>query len=648
MRLIRAMFVLFYCLYPTFSKSAEINFNQVKKIYYLLAESKGHSQSSFGHAYLRLGLKDKPSSSDYVIEFVADIQASKLNYAKAMGIGTPYNRAIIIKKYSEIIPEMNYISNRDLTSYEITLNEEEKQQFLSTLSMHLENGKMGHYSFFKRNCAEAIVTLMNDTGITIKGIRKIIPTAFPEILRKINRLGDISIDHSLSNRRILLVKKYQETLKAVLHEMGSPLTLSDLSSEDVSLRVSSFYELLENLNKREDKKNLKSYLSAFTFLENNLLRQELQEKMGEKEQLQSNLSLRTVVIFPGARDIQIGKKEFVIQNNELFIQFEITGKKIIRGNIEIIKKINKVKLHDTEIKNQSYLYYKDQLLGMIVPKTWDKNGFIPTHSWIIAKSSFKDNQITVDLLISTYRISTNEIKTPGKEHEISLKNSLKDMPMCYGIVDVQKILLERVIFASEKKALTKEANFALFKDLMNGNIIIVPGYSDIQSWTSSLDQKLISQIIYQKHLSQYGTFWNATKVYFKQNDADLESLLALSEMAKKGIYGSIFFKTKNNIGHAILVTGLKRKSADEFYIEAFDPNLPTAFTKTVFTYNTAKNTIHSFLYGESNIYILTPKVELDFYYNKLINNKESKEFILMISKLTNRYSFSVKELSNIY
>lgn len=117
------------------------------------------------------------------------------------------------------MPQMNNIADRDLTSYEILLTDEQREKFLIELAHLLKEGSMDEYSFFRKNCSEAVSSLLESVGINAGSLRGVIPTSLPKVLEKQGLIGNVTADLSLSGRRVQLTKKYSKTLKKVLSDL---------------------------------------------------------------------------------------------------------------------------------------------------------------------------------------------------------------------------------------------------------------------------------------------------------------------------------------------------------------------------------------------------------------------------------------------
>jgi hypothetical protein len=647
-------FLIIILLVTSFAAQAsEVDLSRVKKVYYLLASSKGMTRSAFGHGYLRLGESEKPSSRDYVIEFVADVPEDELSIVRAIGIGENYQRSVVMKRYSQIMPQMNNIADRDLTSYEILLSDDQREKFLAELTRYLEEGSMDNYSFFRKNCSEAVSSLLRVVGVNAGRLRGLIPTALPKVLEKQGLIGSVTADLSLSGRRVQLTEKYSETLKKVLSDLV--FDLKDLSSSDLQMRLSAFAALAEESFKLrgDELRILKTYLSSVSFLENRVTRNMLIDKLTGEEsfKLQEVVSQDQYVNssftqFSVTQSVKVSEVNFQYDGSDVWIKFTI----LIRGNNpkEATKskyRYIKIKLDNIEFRD-SDVYLKGKFIGILAPESINENRIIATHAWISDLSDYNKKTRTLRLkaVVTSQELFDFDKKKALKKNEATLKNNIPEMPMCFGLVDLQKNLLEKVIFQRDRRALSAEENLFLVSELMRGSIVIVPGHENIQEWMSSLNQEKLASLIYSYQLQNYSSVMGAVKTYFKQKSLNLEGIKLIDSMTKKGIQIPIFFETKFKIGHAILVTGITEKGAHEYFIEAYDPNLNSGFTKDIFIYNTQTEQLTSFLYGTNTAYFLRPNSGEDFFSRDMSLDKDMKNYLIYASEKLNKYTFSINEI----
>lgn len=648
-------FIIIILLVTSFAAQAsEFDLSRVKKVYYLLASSKGMTRSAFGHGYLRLGEGERPSGRDYVIEFVADVPEDELSIVRAIGFGENYQRSVVLKRYSQIMPQMNNIADRDLTSYEILLTDEQREKFLIELAHLLKEGSMDEYSFFRKNCSEAVSSLLESVGINAGSLRGVIPTSLPKVLEKQGLIGNVTADLSLSGRRVQLTKKYSKTLKKVLSDLV--FGLEDLSSSDLQMRLAAFAALAEkseNLS-GDELRILKTYLSSVTFLENRVTRSMLIDKLTGEEsfQLQEVVSQDQYVNasftqFSRTQSVKVSQVNFNYDGNDIWLKFTIH----IRGsNSKESPKTKyryvKIKLENTEIRNDSDVYLGGKFIGIIAPEKINENRIIATHAWISDLSEYnkKTRIMKLKAVVTSQKLHEFDGKKAQKINEGSLKNNIPEMPMCFGLVDLQKNLLEKVIFQEDRRALSPDENLYLVSELMLGSIVIVPGFENVQEWTKSMDQAKLASLIYSYQVQNYSSVTGAVKTYFKQKALNLEGLKLIDSLTQKGIQIPIFFETKFKIGHAVLVTGIKAKGANEYFIEAYDPNLNSGFTKDIFIYNSETEQLSSFLYGTNTAYLLKPNSDVDFFTRDMSLDEDMKGHLTLASFKLNKYTFSINEI----
>lgn len=630
----------------------EIDLSKVKKIYYLLASAKGFSRSAFGHGYLRLGISEKPTSQDYVIEFVANSTDKDLNYLRAMGIGENYDRVIDVKRYSQVIPEMNNIANRDLESTEILLTDEQRERFLEKLDLYLGMGKMYGYSFFTNNCAEAISELLNESGIEFKGLKTVIPNAIPGLLKKHQIAGETFLDPSLSNRRLNLAKKYETFIIEAIKLNQDNLKIEDLYSDSIMLRISAFTYLQSSIGQLppEAAKGVRAYLSSFSFLENRLTRGILIDQLQGNESLPLHKIFETKVKLLRATEVTIKRSYLSFEDNSLKLKHDLSvitssnPKETPRPQMQTIS----MDLTDYEVKDNGDLYLENKLLGVIAPASMSSDRMIQTHSWIAASMKFENNILSITSILTAQKPYQTEKRDYNPSLESGIKNIYAEMPMCFGLVELQKKLMERVLFLPDEEKLSDEENLFLLSELVLNKMIVVPGYSNAKDWTLSLPLEEAKKIIYTDHKKKYGTVSGAVGNWFKQKNVTLEVLKTINSLSQKGIHTPVFFRTKSKIGHAILITGMRQASENIYYLEGYDPNFSRGFSKDLFTFNTTTGKIKSPIYGEDDLKFVPINAESDLFFNDLSLDKNSVFFLKVASKKYKKYSFSISELMSAY
>lgn len=635
-----------------------------KKIYYLLAAPKGSGRSFAGHTYLRLGMQDQPSADDLVIEFVADTPAENLSYLKAFGITDAYDRKVVVEKYRQVQYSMNFLSDRTLTSYELSLSPAQHQALIKKITSVVLAGQMGDYSFLSNNCAAAVSEIFSIVGIDLGWPVRILPTQIPANLEKRNLVRSTSKDLSLTARREALFVQYP-----LVKNFISPETAKKVTSEDAYKRIASLLLIKKESTNlpSQDRFRVKTYLLSAAFLENKFIREDLIRYFNDT----TSFDLDQVLSFQADLRVQIQR---AFGSNGKVAQIELIHSKMRssadgfilvhslrlsgRGpNSGIQKNVTlKQQLPLTLFRtgNNFEILFKDHLMGHLVSKDVNSDGILLTQGWLQTELVESEGRVTLTTFVVREPSRSQIPNQLTFENESSLKNNNPNDPMCFGLVDLQKRLIENIIWRPEQAPLSSKSNFALLKELMKGKILVIPGFSNARDWTSSLPKAEFIKLISQYHRSQYTELGSAVRTYFDQIVINAKNLQFIQQKAQRGIYTPIFFRTSSGIGHAILVTGLHRDSSGKTVLEAYDPNILSqkgslsGFTKDVFEIDPESGIIKSFMYGASQAYFLNETLSSEYQTREVMMNPSSVKLLMTYSEKIGKFEFDLTDLSTAY
>lgn len=619
-----------------------------KKVYFVLASAVGAGRSMAGHSYLRIGFKDLPSNDDLMVEFLADANDADMSYIRALGFWNSYDRKVTIEKYSTVKSSMNIVTNRDLTSYELSLSEPQKSQLLNLLTKYVSSGKMGEYSFLSENCAQAVSSLFQSIGIALSWPINIVPYMIPQALREKKLIKNVYRDESLARQRLLLALRYQDLINKYLANH-----LENIKSLSFSDRVSAFILLSQAAESAPlaDKGKIKSYLYMAILLESKFVRDELlshvngQKKFNISHPIVTNVSLHSNSSLYGKMDISESKLQY--RNGKLEIEYSLSidGQPTVKF-LRILK--------DDEIQLRGYdIRVNDVVIGYVVSDEMSKTNVILIEGWHHeeALAYNKNGTMSVTTLFFSEIRKEQEKKSLGHLQESSLKNINGNRPMCYALVEFQKRLLEQIIWMPEAQRLSKEQNFLLAKDLMNNKVIVVPGFSNAREWTESLDEEILSKFLFSIQKEKFTGFKSAIGIYFKQIEITPEDLNFIVKKARLGIYTPVFFRTTSGYGHAVLITGISSIKGAIVTLKAYDPNVRSSsdgvsgFTKDVFTLDMERKTISSFGYGTSELLSVPQDIVSESMFRELVNSPFSKNLLAAFAKKSGQYSFSLSEIA---
>ncbi|MBO9667079.1 MAG: DUF4105 domain-containing protein [Bdellovibrio sp.] len=640
---------LFFFLIAS-STSAQTRIQEVKKIYYVLASAKGVGQSSFGHAYLRLGYDDTPRPDDMVLELVADVKASELSVLRGLGLGKNYARASALNSYQNTQYEMNYIQNRNLDSSELLLTDAERRLILLRIQTILQKKRMGDYSFLKNNCAEGVNVILSNLGIDAGMIDT--PSSVLAALKAKGKIGKTYSDLSLSNKSQEMVKKYSHLLSKVekmrpdfdrnfllggnsqqilgfvmIHEMVPSLISAD---KTMALR---FLKSIAYLHPRTDRNDLLNTINGKKYLSI--------QKIGTREftvDAKESLSIREFDFSE--------KDDHVI--TKVFIDSSGARKKDEYGRRQV-----DVDVLGLSKKGQSLLLGNIEIGTLISEKVESgghgvlfKNSFtVP----VLRERYLNSNSQVLDV----YLIVDQEELTPQtetvSEKLIPLINDDPKFPSCYGFVDLQKALLERATFDPLGPTLTSAEYLALLDRLLSGeNLVHFPGLKDPTGLIQIVTPLAVRQLMYNYHRESYTTIWAAIKTYFKSSvitkESDFESLKTIGGY---GLSFTVHFRVykdgqRTNIGHALLVRGLIKRGT-RYYLDAYDPNLGV-FSNDLFYVDTTTGKFHTTLYGVTDFQVLPADLERALMISKLKQQESSQALIREYMSKTKTYFVNTSQI----
>lgn len=619
-----------------------------KKVYFVLASAAGAGRSMAGHSYLRVGFKDLPSNDDLMVEFLADTNDADMSYIRALGFWNNYDRKVTVEKYATVKHSMNIVANRDLTSYELSLSEPQKNELLNLLTKYISSGKMGDYSFLSANCAQAVSSLFQSIGIDLSWPVNIVPFMIPQALREKTLIKNVYRDESLIRQRLLLTLRYKDLISKYL-----PNHFDKLKSLSFSDRVSAFILLSQSAENADltEKGKIKSYLYMAILLESKFVRDELlthvngQKKFNISRPISTNITLPSSISLPGK--MNVGDSTLQYKNGHLEIEYNLS----IDGQQAM--KFSRT-LKDDEVQLRGYdIRVNDVAIGYVVSNEMSKTNVILLSGWHHEEDLAynKNGTVSVTTLFFSETPKTLETKDLGYLQESNLKNINANRPMCYGLVEFQKRLMEQIIWVPEAQRLSRKENFLLAKDLMNNKVIVVPGFSSPREWTESLDEESLSKFLFSIHKERYAGPMSAMGIYFKRIEITPEDLNFIIKKARQGIYTPVFFKTTSGYGHAILITGISVIKGALVTLKAYDPNVRSTsggisgFTKDVFTLDMERKTISSFGYGTSELYSIPQDIESEAMIRNLVTDPVSKKLLIGYSGKSGKHSFSLSEIA---
>ncbi len=553
------------------------------------------SPSSFGHLALRFSPQERMGLNDTVVEFVADDidETGFSRFIKGVGIpGHSMDINVSTNAFINFQQDNIYRQDRDVQILELDLP---RNQIIALVNKINDVFEEPHkYGFFKKNCSYYALILLEE--IIEKEIsNKSFPWKAKDELKK---LGLVKNEHFIERGSVKLKNAIQKSNENFglynLIDESSPHGFEDmLISNDLSLKASSYFKILSALNSTQDPneiKNLKRSLLTIKSQETNSHKKFIDE-IFLNYQSKDIIDLRSQKLRSNT-NVRVTNTEIIFKNQKVFLEVKTMGRKNGRPS-------NHSLYNDTftfEIPNMLYHAKNHSLIY--------KGSKLTTHIKLKDKDFILGNQISV-----SYSIYNGEIKpyilvdnTPLKkdtkfkiselnDKKILSLNNMTDfkgtMGTCYAMVKIQKALITQAIFLpleqKDKKLETSSSKIELIKQLLEGKYAVIPGYSDIFHFTSSIDKELFANFVldYQySTLSKSGleAFLENLKNHIELNEENLSYAKALTE---NGILlpmaiGTFYKNSKRPasvVGHSILVYGIYLDEDKKSHIlHAYNPN----------------------------------------------------------------------------
>ncbi len=636
---------------------SELNGNDFKKIAYTVAASKGIGKSTFGHAYLHFMVGEKPSEKDLLVEFVADVEARDIDYARGIGIGENYGVRTVIRSFKKIQDEHNFKQNRDLTTYVLDLPIEQKNKVIDSINSEIKMKSDQTYSFFYSNCAKLVSDIFKEIIPDFSGFSTVVPILIPDLLKEKNLVIATYKELSVEGRRKALFNKafpkqlnLEDTYQLYLQNIEEQLTSNSLSD-----RLHAYYKIHYLRTLLPTKLLVKLNIFAIKMLKF--------ESFGTQSFLMSYFnSKKSKMKFITIEPVQLSNdklqklKTIRLSNNGNKVIFLIEAE--VREEDKRIVKEFDLELSDSFSYKQGVFKYKGSTIAYTIPENMSQSGFTLHDSFLKAEivKVERKNKVLFTLMLDKEPLDIQADLTD--DDILSVKNGSYGMAMCHALVEMQSLLFNRVLFEPNAKPLSKEKNFELVKELYRGEMIVVPGYDSIRSFTESLDEEEFAKIIFERQKKEFD-FYNQFKGWFSQKTIDDEEINSMKNLLKLNIKPMIFFKVENkSIGHSILINEIT-EDEEFYYIGAYDPNTGVNkiknkddFKKLLdkdpnfslilsdFRIRKSDFTLITTNYGESKAILPSSNLSRFLTSNIIHGNKSLKNNVIKSSILGNRYHFS--------
>lgn len=631
---------------------------KIKKISYLMADSSGVGKTTLGHSFLRFSYGDKLSNSDPVVEFVADVAPIDLEYFRAMGMvpwKDNYGTRVVLAKYSFMKKYHIEKQDQDLVSFVLDLSQEQMEKIVERMNVLLEEGVERDYTFFFNNCASIIsqelATLLEmdvDKGMYF------FPLAIPRKLRQLGLVKEVHTDDSISHFRENYVA---EKLPEIDFADNDPLILHNiveqLTSTKVSERILAYSKL--HMIRPSLSSQMQSKLSLFCIKlllrENSLIKNYVLRYFTSRKNVLVEVPIAPIKVRTDLKEVK--NMKFVVDGEDVFVKYLAKAprrrQQLQENTVSGRVLIPELKYRDGKILNaagETVLYrfsndiVKDEFYS---PFTYFKFEVLDLR---------RTNVIRV---ILAQEVNPKPLaRTFDSSGALAVQNGDFGLPMCNAHANLTRKLNNNVIYRPDMPALAEDENIQIIRDTMAGKIAVIPGYSNANEFTASMDAQRLATEIYNWHKVRF-SYANNFKSYLKETPLTKDNIYIVKNMIELGIPPILSYEVKNKIGHAIVVTGVK-EDEDSIYLQSYDPNLKghlsmsssTSFKthkREYYMIDKKTNTLKSASHGSGITKIRLSAVNLQYEldYQLVLQDKSLKQKAIDTAKAKSIYSFRLFE-----
>lgn len=630
--------------------------NEIQTISYVLASNKGFGRSAFGHSYIRFSKENQLSDDDLTYEFVADVTEDDLKYSQALGFGENYGIKVMRSSYAKARDIHVLDENRDMTTYVLDLNPEQKSAIVSKLNELLIRGVEKDYAFLVNNCADIVTDVLNaGLGNKLKGISAVTPVLIPNLLRDLDIIKDEHLDPRKTKLIANIVKELlpqiefpaDSKFKYRLEELLSSSSLNDRFRG--YLQLNQMTEVMAQTKKMEAIKVV-GMVTRMNKYEHRQLRYYIPEIFSTRDKkFKEILSFETEL----PENFKIIKHDFKIKGDKVSLHVKLRNR---NEKFEISYPINHFRYEEGKIITK----YQNQVIFYNLGDELVKNKFFnpSTHIYVDVIEKNKKYYLT------SYMFTEKEsFKRPKKNHfdksdEIAFENGVLNnnletpgLGMCYSHSELSQKLELFGIFLPNQAPLSSQENLELIGKLYNDNLIVIPGYANAKDFTDSIPVAELAQLMSLNQKSKYSLEKSLFKG-FSNTDIDNEGIYILKNLIELGLNPIIGFETQTNIGHTVLVTKVVKRN-NKFDLHVLDPNISfengeklmkniyadANYRGEIFTFDPLDEKISTVQYGKVNGFI--PKFPLEKIYNlTYLKNHSSFREIMTKSYLKNGNKYS--------
>ena len=625
-----------------------IDASKVKKISYLLASNKGMGRSSFGHSYLRISLNDELSNEDITYEFVADVANEDLEIMRGIGFGENYGIKIDSGRYEKVLQYHAIKENRDLTTYVLNLNDDQKNKIISKINELVLIGTKKTYAFFTNNCADIVTDVLN-AGLNnkITGPKAIVPIMIPSLLKNNNLIKDEVIDLRRSELiKNIVMNKFQDKLTQTHPYFG--INLQDqLSSERFNERLKGYLKLHLLTKELEFTEALKviSMVNSMAKYENRHVRHYLRKLFATK---------KTKVYEYARIKYKLGKGNYKVLNQKLNVEdnqvlLEVNVKKPGKKRIKLQFELNHLEYKKGRILHGDHVISYNLGENLIKGKFYNPS----TYNFMEITQINKQTYLT-SILLSEKKSFQEKINNDFTkfDDEIIYKNTklAKFSPggMCDTHAELTQKLKMNTIFAPELPRLDEDSYLELINKSFQNNIVVIPGFNNAKELTTSLSFDKLGPLMAKRQQTKMNPAVNYLNS-FNTTQLTSENIYILENLIELGIKPSLSFEVERipnglsyiSIGHAVIVDSIYKKSGI-YYLDIIDPNM--TYQKGLYKFDPITNTLDTKIYGTVDPELQKFNVHQSYSLTLLAKDKYISDVLRIMAKRYKKYSFDIQEV----
>ncbi len=554
-----------------------------------VGSKEGISESSFGHIALRFSNGEKLGIFDTNIQFVANVNQDEglfKKYAKGTGLFGNYAYDVSV----EIEPFINYqltktkSEDRDVYIYPLNLTSLQISNLVNYIENFFNQDTAAKYRFFNKNCSFfAADAIESATGIEL-GVKSH-PWRLEKELRRKGLIEDEVFHPSNSTLKNSIIDDiFSSQIASQLLKMTTKKDFKEsLFSEDhfskkhayLQLLSMAFYSSYVLPTQMEREIALSFYKKLYSTESNN-------DKLYYKALLNSTDDSSIIHAKALIRSSDSHKRpshlnhSFYVKNDNPILELRW------RQDSFNSKKLHMNFLDYNPEDNQ--IYYQGRIVGSAI-FTRKENWISPTHINYSAKLLKNKIQIIFHMSRPNSKAKTNLLG--AHEESIIALNNMTDFKKgyagaCYAMVKVQEALMNRATFSPESELLESEDKIKIIDQVYRGQYAIIPGFSNINDFTKSIDKEELAQYFIRiEHELNGSPFQSFKDGLLRRQKINHRSIMNFKSLVQSGNNTEMIIgmtekgsKRFKPISHVVLVTSIEDNSQrGGWNLRVYDPNM---------------------------------------------------------------------------